>query len=338
MQKPLVRSIALGFTPCVLAVDDDEMNLTLIEQILGAKYKVVKAADGASALTYLAVHTADIVLLDYLMPEMDGMEVLARIRANPATEQLPVVMLTGDMAAEREAEGFSAGVTDFVHKPFIPDVLRMRVERLLRYEYMQQRLLNEVNHQSDLAEERLAASERLFDELVLALAKAVDVKDCYTRGHSERVAQYAREIARRAGDKGEALDSIYSVSLLHDIGKIGIPRAIINKTSRLTDEEYTTIKSHTTLGASILNMVKEFPELSVGARSHHERWDGHGYPDGDAYDAMTSRRSYRDALPQEVARSEIVKGRGSQFDPEFADIMLQMIDEDLAFTMRDVNS
>lgn len=262
-----MRSLALGFTPCVLAIDDDEMNLMLIEQILGDKYKVIKVADGSSALAYLADHTADIVLLDYMMPGMNGMEVLALLRANPATEQLPIIMLTGDMAAER-----------------------------------------------------LAATLRLFDELVFALAKAVDVKDAYTRGHSERVAQYSREMARRAGDTGERLDSIYSVGLLHDIGKIGIPVTIINKTTRLTDEEYAVIKAHTTMGADILDMVKEFPELSVGARSHHERWDGKGYPDGlagkaiprmariisvaDAYDAMTSRRSYRNALPQDESMSD----------------------------------
>ena len=172
----------------------------------------------------------------------------------------------------------------------------------------------------DMAAERLAATLRLFDELVFALAKAVDVKDAYTRGHSERVAQYSREMARRAGDTGERLDSIYSVGLLHDIGKIGIPVTIINKTTRLTDEEYAVIKAHTTMGADILDMVKEFPELSVGARSHHERWDGKGYPDGlagkaiprmariisvaDAYDAMTSRRSYRNALPQDESMSD----------------------------------
>ena len=265
--KMAMRSLALGFTPCVLAIDDDEMNLMLIEQILGDKYKVIKVADGPSALAYLADHTADIVLLDYMMPGMNGMEVLALLRANPATEQLPIIMLTGDMAAER-----------------------------------------------------LAATLRLFDELVFALAKAVDVKDAYTRGHSERVAQYSREMARRAGDTGERLDSIYSVGLLHDIGKIGIPVTIINKTTRLTDEEYAVIKAHTTMGADILDMVKEFPELSVGARSHHERWDGKGYPDGlagkaiprmariisvaDAYDAMTSRRSYRNALPQDESMSD----------------------------------
>ena len=349
-----VQSLTLSLPPCVLAVDDDEMTLMMVEHILGGTYEVVKATSGAEALAYLAAHTVDLVLLDYMMPDLDGMTILARIREPPATEDLPVILLTGDMTPDLEARGFSAGATDFLHKPFFPDVLRMRVARILRYEYLQAHLESEVERKTALAEERLASGRRLLDELILALAKTIQVKDRYTRGHSERVADYAREIARRAGDDEAAQATIYAVGLLHDIGKIGVPVHIINKPSRLTDEEFETIKSHTTAVASILTTVSEFPELSVGARSHHERFDGRGYPDGlagaaiprmariiavaDAYDAMTSRRSYRDALPQEVARSEIEKGRGTQFDPVFADIMLQMIEEDTEFNMRDTGN
>ncbi len=345
------RSLTLGLPPCILAVDDDEMSLMMIERILGESYEIVKVTSGKDALAYLSEHTVDLVLLDYMMPEHDGITVLTRIRETLETADLPVILLTGDMTADFEARGFQAGATDFLHKPFFPDVLRMRVASILRYEYLQTHLEIEVERKTALAEERLASSERLLDELILALAKTVDVKDRYTSGHSERVATYSREIARRAGDNEEAQATIYAVGLLHDIGKIGVPIEIINKTSRLTDGEYEVIKSHTTNGASILKMVSEFPDLSVGARSHHERYDGRGYPDGlkgeeiprmariiavaDSYDAMTSRRSYRDALPQAVARSEIVKGRGTQFDPQFADIMLQMIDEDTEYTMRD---
>ena len=348
------RSLTLGLPPCILAVDDDEMSLMMIERILGESYEIVKVTSGKDALAYLSEHTVDLVLLDYMMPENDGITVLRRIRETLETADLPVILLTGDMTADLEARGFQAGATDFLHKPFFPDVLRLRVARILRYEYLQTHLEIEVEHKTALAEERLASSERLLRELILALAKTVDVKDRYTSGHSERVATYAREIARRAGDGEKAQETIYAVGLLHDIGKIGVPIDIINKTSRLTDEEYELVKAHTTAGASILKTVSEFPALSVGARSHHERYDGRGYPDGlkgediprmariiavaDAYDAMTSRRSYRDALPQDVARSEIVKGRGTQFDPQFADIMLQMIDEDTEYMMRDSGS
>jgi putative two-component system response regulator len=141
------------------------------------------------------------------------------------------------------------------------------------------------------------------------------------------------------------------MGLLHDVGKIGVPDAVINKPSRLTEEEFSLIKNHPVMGARILKNIKEMPQLSSGARWHHERYDGKGYPDGlkgkdipeeariiavaDSYDAMTSRRSYRDPLPQDVVRDEIVKGRGTQFDPDFADIMLKMIDEDTGFDMRE---
>lgn len=141
------------------------------------------------------------------------------------------------------------------------------------------------------------------------------------------------------------------MGLLHDVGKIGIPDAIINKTAKLTDEEYAEIKKHPVLGARILENITEFPKLATGARWHHERFDGKGYPDGiagedipkeariiavaDAYDAMSSRRSYRDVLPQKVVREEMEKGRGEQFDPVYADIMLAMIDEDTDYQMRE---
>ena len=141
------------------------------------------------------------------------------------------------------------------------------------------------------------------------------------------------------------------MGLLHDVGKIGVPDAVINKPARLTDDEFSLIKNHPVMGARILKNIKEMPQLSSGARWHHERYDGKGYPDGlagkdipeeariiaiaDSYDAMTSRRSYRDPLPQEVVRNEIVKGKGTQFDPDLADIMLKMIDEDTGFDMRE---
>ena len=336
-------TLTLADRPRVLAVDDDEMSLMVLEKILGDEYELVKVHSGAEGMQILKAQTFDLVLLDYLMPDLDGMTMLRQLRARLETSEVPIIMLTGDMTAEREAEGFRAGVTDFLHKPFIPDVLR--------YEYLQSQLEQEVARQTALANARLQTSQSIFNQVVLALAQTVDVKDHYTHGHSERVAQYAQEISRRLGDDASTQARIHSIAMLHDIGKIGIPAHIINKPTRLTDEEYALIQSHTTLGAEILQTVREFPELAVGARSHHERWDGHGYPDGlageaiprmariiavaDAYDAMTSRRSYRDPLPQAVVHAEIAKGRGTQFDPLFADIMLQMIEEDTDFTMRD---
>ena len=189
----------------------------------------------------------------------------------------------------------------------------------------------------------------LTKEVITAFANSIDAKDKYTHGHSSRVAEYSRRLASMNGKSEIECDEIYYAGLLHDIGKIGIPESIITKEGRLTPEEYEKIKQHPTLGAQILGSINEFPYLSVGALGHHERYDGKGYPNGlkgteipemariisvaDAYDAMSSKRSYRDPIPQQKVREEIVKGTGTQFDPEYARLMLHLIDEDLEYAM-----
>ena len=187
--------------------------------------------------------------------------------------------------------------------------------------------------------------------VVKVLAEAIDAKDAYTKGHSSRVAAYSREIARRAHYSEAAQDEIYMLGLLHDVGKIGVQDAVITKPGRLTDEEFEQIKTHPAKGARILQSIEELPRLAVGAKWHHERYDGRGYPDGlkgrdipeeariiavaDAYDAMTSNRSYRQSMDQRTVREQIEKGKGTQFDPRFADIMIRMIDEDSDYQMRE---
>ncbi|MCQ2506942.1 MAG: HD domain-containing protein [Lachnospiraceae bacterium] len=188
------------------------------------------------------------------------------------------------------------------------------------------------------------------DQLINVLTGAIEAKDKYTQGHSGRVARYSREIVRRWGGDEKLQEEIYFIGILHDIGKISIPDEVINKRGKLTDEEYAQIKLHTTAGYQILRLADVIPDLATGARWHHERFDGKGYPNGlkgeeipliariisvaDAYDAMTSSRSYRDVLDQKFVRNEIEKGMGTQFDPEFAQIMLDMIDEDVYYEMR----
>ncbi len=190
---------------------------------------------------------------------------------------------------------------------------------------------------------------RLASQTIMALSNAVEAKDLYTKGHSQRVANYSKEIARRMGYSEEQLDDIYYIGLLHDIGKLGVGDAVINKTGRLTDEEFAEIKRHPEIGYDILKIITEIPDISIGARYHHERVNGGGYPEGlrgdeipeiakiiavaDAYDAMTSNRSYREVMPQQKVRGEIERNAGTQFAPEVARIMLQMIDEDVAYTM-----
>ena len=192
---------------------------------------------------------------------------------------------------------------------------------------------------------------RLFGQTAEALATAIDAKDKYTHGHSTRVADYSLKLARALGKSDEECQKVYYAALLHDVGKIGIPDRIINKDGKLTDEEFSQIRMHPVYGNSILSRISESPYLSIGAHYHHERYDGRGYPTGlkgddipeiariigvaDSYDAMTSKRSYRDPLPQQKVREELYKGIGTQFDPEFARLMIAFIDLDTSYTMKE---
>ena len=338
----------------VLVVDDDTSVLRLVSHILtqhDLRASCVRSGEAALAFVEQSEQLPDLVLLDILMPGMDGFETLARLQKDPRGSELPVIFLTADEDSGSETKALEAGAMDFIKKPIIPEVLITRVRHTIDLTHLQRELTSQVIEQTAAAVEHRERFDRLSLQLVHTLAGAIDAKDAYTNGHSERVATYAREIALRAGKSESVQENIYLIGLLHDVGKIGIPDTILNKPGKLTDEEYAVIKTHPLQGDKILRNISEFPELAIGARWHHERYDGYGYPDGiageqipeeariiavaDAYDAMTSSRSYRDPLSQERVRSEIVNGRWSQFDPVFADVMLQMIDEDVGYQMRE---
>ena len=200
-------------------------------------------------------------------------------------------------------------------------------------------------------QEKTKHVEEMLDQAIAALAQTIDAKDSYTNGHSSRVARYSRMIAERMRIDDIKVKQIYRMGLLHDVGKIGIADYILRKDSKLSDEEYGVIKTHPVKGDEILNNITSMPELHIGARWHHERYDGKGYPDGlagddipieariigvaDSYDAMTSNRSYRKYLPQDVVRSEIEKNIGTQFDPSAAKFMLEIMDEDTEYTLHE---
>ena len=336
----------------ILVVDDDIMNLKIAAKMLGEKFRVDCVESGRAALQFLEKEQPNLILLDLHMPDMDGFEVLSIIKGKEDIKDIPVIFLTADNDRETEVKGFQAGALDFITKPFIADIMMQRVNRLLELNRLQKYLQQEVTKQTKRARDRREKVERLSVQIMRTLASTIDAKDKYTNGHSERVAMYSKEIARRMGKSVKEQEDIYFMGLLHDIGKIGIPDEIINKTSKLTDEEYAVIKTHPVIGADILKNISEMRDLATGAHWHHERYDGKGYPDNkqaedipevariigvaDAYDAMTSKRSYRDTLSQETVRGEIEKGRGTQFDPQFADKMLEMISEDKDYSMREV--
>lgn len=229
-----------------------------------------------------------------------------------------------------------------------------RIKRTIEMKRFQSELEQKVAEQTVELRGQQKRIKGLFVQTVTALSEAVDAKDRYTSGHSKRVAEYSRMIAARMGKSKEEQDEIYHAGLLHDVGKIRIPAEIINKPGKLTDEEFDIIKIHPVTGFHILRGISDNSYIAVGAKYHHERYDGRGYPNGlsgekipevarilgvaDAYDAMASNRSYRNALPQEVVRNEIEKGKGTQFDPDIAEIMLQMIDEDRNYSLRQIDS
>ena len=336
----------------VLVVDDDAENLHRASRILasdGIRSSCVRSGEEAIRLLRGTERRPDLILLDLHMQSMDGFETLAGLREDGVT--VPVVFLTAEENSAMEIQALRAGAMDFIRKPFVPEVLLTRARHTIELTRLQNDLASQVEEKTRAVLEREERITRINAQVVHALAGAVDAKDAYTNGHSERVAKYAREIARRLGWDEERLKSIYMIGLLHDVGKIGIPDGIINKPARLTDEEYAVIKTHPAQGGRIMGNISEFPELAIGARWHHERWDGGGYPDGiageaipveariiavaDAYDAMASRRSYRGVLPQETIRAELERGSGKQFDPVFAGVMLQMMDEDTEYRMRE---
>ncbi len=306
---------------------------------------------GFAFLQGVNCYAISFVIYNCTIIDLFDCSLIASVTGKEITADIPVIFLTADDDSETETKGLIAGAMDFIKKHFVPEVLLLRVRHSIDLIRLQTDLSHEVEKKTQELMSQHEKIERISMQIVKALSGAIDAKDTYTNGHSTRVAEYSREIARNAGFSKYMQDDIYMMGLLHDVGKIGVPDVIINKPARLTDEEYSKIKTHPIMGAKILENITEFPRLSTGARWHHERYDGKGYSDGilredipveariiavaDAYDAMSSRRSYRDVLSQAHIRAEIEKGKGTQFDPLFAEVMISMIDRDTDYKMRE---
>ena len=269
----------------VLVIDDDPANLRMASHILGAEnMRVSCLKSGESALQFLRENKPDLILLDIHMPGMDGFQTMAAIKKNPTTAEIPVIILTADDDSNVETRGLASGAMDFIRKPFVPDVLLLRVRHTIDLVRLQADLAREVSIKTREIWAQHGKLERISMQIVKALSGAIDAKDTYTNGHSTRVAEYAKEIARRAGLSKDEQDDIYLMGLLHDVGRIGIPDAIINKPAKLTPQEYDVIKGHPGTGEKILKNITDYPALMVGTRWHHERYDSKGYPDGLAGD------------------------------------------------------
>ncbi len=320
----------------ILIVDDDRLTLSTAQNLLGDEYKVVAVNSGRQAYKYLERHVPDLILLDINMPEISGFEVMKSLQADERWRKIPVIFLTADRSVETEIECFRVGAYDFISKPFEPQIMMSRIKSTIELDGYRKDLQRRLD-------EKTKEMERVTIQAIMTVANTVDAKDDYTKGHSMRVAAYSEILAQRLGWSEEDIQNIYYVAMLHDVGKIGVPDAVLNKPFKLTDLEFRLIKGHTIMGAEILKDFKMFPNVSIGAKYHHERYDGKGYPEGlkgesiplvarviglvDSYDAMTSNRVYRRRLNDNIVMEELEKGKGSQWDPELVDIFVALIKE-----------
>lgn len=310
--------------------DEPRLRRVLVRLLEGDGFTCREAGSGVEALRLMEAEAVPLVISDLRMPEMDGVTLLKElVKRWPGTA---VIMVTAVAEVESAVACLKQGALDYVAKPFHLDEVRARVGQAIE----KRRLVLENREYQHHLEERVTAQARRIEEVMLegvhALVESLEAKDAYTRGHSVRVASYAVSIARALGLDENAVDNIALGSELHDIGKIGVPDAVMLKPSKLTDDEYRQIMEHTVIGHRILGpLLRDAPMALAVVRSHHERLDGSGLPDGlkgdaiapaarvvsvaDAFDAMTSARPYRPGLPVSRALEELAKHTGSQFDP-----------------------
>lgn len=335
----------------ILVVDDAEGNIDILLATLGDEYDVRVAMDGPSALELLQEEAVDLVLLDIVMPGMDGHEVFRRMKQDVVMRNISVIFLTGLSEVDDEAQGLAMGAADYITKPFKPALLRARVRNQLELKLYR-------DHLEDLVRERTAEIQLVQHVTIESLACLAEYRDPETGMHIRRTQHFVRELAEKLRENPKfsaVLDDTYIENLfrsapLHDIGKVGVPDAILQKPGKLTEEEFEEMKKHTiyghdTLAAAEKQLGSTNSFLRVAremAQTHHERWDGTGYPGGlagetiplcgrimalaDVYDALTSKRRYKAAFTPEAAATVLCDGRGRHFDPDLVDAFLKIED------------
>jgi putative two-component system response regulator len=302
--------LAMATAGTVLVCDDQQENLDLLVALLSPLgYEVLPALDGPTALEIARRRQPDVVLLDIMMPEMDGFEVCRRLKLDVETQLLPVIFVTGLDSREARLRGLESGASEFLSKPFDLTELEVRVRNLASFRRLTQDLDN-------------------AEQMLFALARTVEARHEATGDHCDRLSQLAARLGERLGLDEESLKALRRAGYLHDIGKIGIPDAVLLKAGGLTDAEWVVMRSHVEIGVGICSPLRTFRSVLPIIRHHHERLDGSGYPDGlkgeeipllarvfqvvDVFDALTNDRSYRQALPAaaalDVLRSETARG------------------------------
>lgn len=324
----------------VLIVDDElVVRNVLLRKLSASGYHCEEAGNAREAMDKLTKIPADAVILDINMPEKSGIEFLPQIKSMYPDTQ--VIMATAVSDTDTAIRCMRDGAYDYLVKPFNLDEMVLTVERALEKRRLELENRDYQLHLELKVEEQTVKIRSVFLNAIKALAYALEVKDRYTSGHSQRVSEVSVAIAQKLGLPAEEIEKLRLAGLVHDIGKIGVQERVLNKPGKLTDEEYQKIKGHPEMGEHILAPVIEDASLLKMVKYHHERFDGTGYPDGiigeqiplcarilaaaDAYDAMTSERPYRQALSVEAARQQIEMNKGTQFDPAVADALLRTL-------------
>jgi len=329
----------------VLVVDDEPNNLQLLGQILQEQYQLSFATDGAKALDAAWKVKPDIILLDIMMPGMDGYEVCRRLKVDPETSKIPVIFVTAMGEMEDERRGFEVGGVDYITKPVSRPIVQARVRTHLAL-YDQNRLLEE------MVQQRTKQLRQAFEKIKTAsldtihrLSRAAEYKDEDTGAHILRMSNYSAAVARKMGLNEKTVESILYAAPMHDIGKIGTPDRILLKPGKLDPDEWAIMKQHAANGARILEgSDADFIKLGeVIALTHHEKWDGSGYPKGlkgkeipkvgrivaiaDVFDALTTKRPYKEPFSLEKSYGIIKESKGSHFDPDVVDAFFAVEDE-----------
>ncbi|MDR0468522.1 MAG: response regulator [Peptococcaceae bacterium] len=328
----------------IFVIDDNDTNLSVAEEALEEQYRLLTLPSGDKMFTMLERVTPDLILLDIEMPEMDGFEALLKLKATEKYADIPVIFLTSMTDAETEAKGFQLGVIDFITKPFSVPVLINRIKTHLNID--------------ELIRERTSQIQRLKNAIVFSFADFVEKRDEGTGGHIERTSEYIRILINAMITRGihdndirnMDIDSLIASARLHDVGKVSISDVILNKPGKLTDEEFEIMKTHTTEGETVIETISARTDddgflrnAKLFAGSHHERWDGKGYPRGlmeediplqgrvmaivDVYDALVSERPYKKPFSEEQAVGIIMEEAGKQFDPYISNVFYEVKSE-----------
>lgn len=346
----------------ILIVDDNKANIKIAQKILENEYRVAAAISGEKALKFLEHALPDLILLDINMPNMTGFEVMEKINLNSKWKTIPVMFLTANIEPQIEAKCFQLGAVDFIGKPFVPEVIRNRINRTLELKSYRKKLEISVEKQSQQifqqAKELAEKQRELVDiqqEVIISMANLIEGRDDNTGGHIKRTSQYVELVAKALKEedifteilKGEYIENLCKAAPLHDIGKICISDAILKKPGKLTREEFDIMKQHAKKGGQVIRSTmskiekKEFIDIAFDiATYHHEKWDGQGYPEGlkgeaiplsarimaiaDVFDALISKRCYKEAMSIEKAFRIIEESNGTHFDPRIVKVFINL--------------